>query len=608
MHFDQFSRSLFELEKTASRLTMTELLAQLFVQLKESEVQQACYLLQGTLVPLYESLEFQMSVKMVLRALARIQSSADGAGGGLFADADDDQSLAQVTKLYKQKGDIGLVAEELLHKQANSNLGGADSMGSHPKSALSITDVFSRLEVIAKISGVGSQEQKVTQLEALIKEVDPVSARYVARIVVGKLRLGFSTMTMLDSLSWAVVGDKSESEQLELIYQKRADIGMLAKVYLSHRSESSEQRLKVLDDQIKVTIGIPIVPALCQRLNSSEEIIAKMHEIVVEPKYDGLRVQIHLDTHAAEGEKIRVFTRNLENVTHMFPELQDIFSKLSASACIVDGEAIGYNKETGKLLPFQETITRRRKHDIGEKAASVPIRFYIFDLIKLEKQVLLDQPLRARKELLKNLFKDNEVFLHTPFIITESAEKTRIEHNQFLAEGLEGAVMKQLDSHYVGGRKGWNWVKIKEAEGTTGKLSDTLDCVVMGYYVGRGKRSAFGMGALLVGVLDQQQQQVLTIAKIGTGLSDEQLATIKKQCDDHAVQTQPGSYQVDKNLYPDIWVEPAIILEVAADELTHSPIHTAGLALRFPRLIAVRQDKGWEQATTLDEVKQITIA
>lgn len=604
MLFDQFSRSLLELETTASRLSMTELLAQLFAKLDESEVQQACYLLQGKLVPLYQSLEFQMSVKMVLRALARIQGSNDGGGGGLFDDADNDHALTQVTKIYKQKGDIGLVAEELVSKQLEK----AGNANAHSKSTLSILDVFSRLETIAKLSGVGSQEQKVTQLEALIKELDPVSARYVARIVVGKLRLGFSTMTMLDSLSWAVVGDKSESEQLELIYQKRADVGTLAKVYLSQRSVSSEERLKLLDNQIKVTIGIPIVPALCQRLNSSEEIIAKMHEIIVEPKYDGLRVQIHLDAKAAEGEKIQVFTRNLENVTHMFPELQDIFSKLNASACIVDGEAIGYNKETGKLLPFQETITRRRKHDIGEKAASVPIRFYIFDLIKVENNVLLEQPLRARKELLKSLFKDNEVFLHAPYIITDSAEKTRTEHTRFLAEGLEGAVMKQLDSHYVGGRKGWNWVKIKEAEGTTGKLSDTLDCVVMGYYVGRGKRSAFGMGALLVGVLDQQQQQVLTIAKIGTGLSDEQLATIKKQCDQYAVAEQPPTYVVDKNLVPDVWVEPAIVLEIAADELTHSPIHTAELALRFPRLIRVRDDKSWEQATTLGEVKQITIA
>jgi DNA ligase 1 len=173
---------------------------------------------------------------------------------------------------------------------------------------------------------------------------------------------------------------------------------------------------------------------------------------------------------------------------------------------------------------------------------------------------------------------------------------------------LEGAVMKQVDSHYVSGRKGWNWVKIKEAEGTNGKLSDTLDCIVMGYYVGRGKRNAFGIGALLVGVLDTSSQQVVTIAKIGTGLSDEQLQLMKQMCDQHAAAEKPSAYVVAELLQPDVWVKPALVLEIAADELTNSPNHSAKVALRFPRLIKVRDDKSWEQATTTVELAQIKVA
>jgi DNA ligase-1 len=165
--------------------------------------------------------------------------------------------------------------------------------------------------------------------------------------------------------------------------------------------------------------------------------------------------------------------------------------------------------------------------------------------------------------------------------------------------------MKKSDSAYVGGRKGWNWVKIKEEEGSRGKLSDTLDVIVMGYYFGRGKRNQFGIGAVLVGVLDSKEQ-VKTIAKIGTGLSDEQLRQMKSLCELNKSSDMPNLYQVHKNLLPDVWVKPELVIEIAADEITKSPTHSAGVALRFPRMIRFRDDKNWEQATTLSEVVQIS--
>jgi DNA ligase-1 len=292
----------------------------------------------------------------------------------------------------------------------------------------------------------------------------------------------------------------------------------------------------------------------------------------------------------------------------MFPELQDIFSTLNVASCVLDAEAIGYNKETGQLLAFQETMTRRRKHNIGAKAIEVPIRFYVFDVLKVDDNELLSEKMQDRKDVLKSLFAKNEVLLETPYIVTSSAEETRKKHIQYLAEGLEGAVMKQVDSQYVSGRKGWNWVKIKEAEGTTGKLTDTLDVIVMGYYTGRGKRSQFGIGALLTGVLNNENNQVVTIGKIGTGLTEEQLVVVKKLCDENAVSEMPKQYSVPKTLLPDVWISPSVVVEVAADELTKSPNHTAKVATRFPRMVQIRNDKSWEQATTLQEVASISIA
>ncbi len=587
MTFSAFAQHLQKLESTPSRLDMTALLASLFGELETSEISQACYLMQGSLTPAYISLEFNLSVKMVLRALAELVEleQEDAVQGDLFGD-DAATREQYVTALYKKLGDVGLVAEKVVAQKPNND-------------SPSILDVHHSLSEIARDGGEGSQARKVQGLVKLLRSVDSVSAKYLVRVVIGKLRLGFSTMTLLDALSWTVVGDKSETKALEAAYQKRADVGVLAEAYLPQASDSVAQRLASLAT-MPVEVGVPIVPALCQRLNSATEIVEKMDVVIAEPKYDGLRVQIHV----LEDDTVRAFTRNLDDISHMFPELQQARDQLRCKNCIIDAEAIGYNKETGSLVTFQETITRRRKHDVAAKAIEVPLRFYVFDVLSLDDSDFLKKKLRERKDVLKSLFSDSEVFIHTPYITSNDPVEIRTFHEQQLAEGLEGAVMKQLDSPYASGRKGWYWVKIKEEEGTSGKLSDTLDCVVMGYYVGRGKRTEFGIGALLVGVL-REDEQIVSIAKIGTGLSDEQLRDMKRRGDVLQAGEQPTQYVTHKDLTPDVWMEPELVIEVAADEITTSPTHAAGVALRFPRLIKVREDKGVEQATTLAEAKRL---
>ncbi len=154
---------------------------------------------------------------------------------------------------------------------------------------------------------------------------------------------------------------------------------------------------------------------------------------------------------------------------------------------------------------------------------------------------------------------------------------------------------------------GLAWVKIKEAEGQRGKLNDTLDCIMLGYYRGKGKRQSFGIGALLVGVLDQDTGKIKTLSKIGTGLTDDQFRAIKQLADQYRSPQNQANPQYDfkKELKADVWIEPNLVLEIAADEISQSPSHTAGVALRFPRLVTIRQDKNWQQATTLQELKEI---
>jgi DNA ligase-1 len=599
MNFSEFSHYLEQLEKTSSRLEMTAQLSEVFKKLDPHEVAVASYLLEGRLLPSYQSLEFQMSIKMAIRALARshwsLPESGDSGTDTLFGEVDWSGREAVVNAAYKRLGDIGAAAQELLTEKSVAG-------------KKSITTVYDALTEIARKSGEGSQERKIQKVVELLNQVDALSAKYICRIIVGTLRLGFSTMTLLDSLSWAMTGTKAENSLLEDAYQKKADIGKLAEAYLSQTDET--KRIQALE-KYNIEVGVPIVPQLCQVLASPEEVIEKMETIYAEAKYDGLRVQIHLSKKglvdpANPDQKIHLksFTRSMEDSTHMFPELSKLLDLVDADEVIFDGEAIGYDPTTGKLLPFQETITRKRKHDVEKVAESIPLRFFIFDILAVDGRSLLQESLRERKSLLKKILTETESFVITSYLETSDPKELQIFHEEKLAAGLEGVVIKQVDSPYQSGRKGWYWVKMKQVAGAHAKLLDTIDCVVLGYYVGRGKRTGFGLGAFLVGVLSEGEV-VVTIAKIGTGMSDEQIKDLKQRGDALQVPEMPAMYQVSKALVPDVWLRPELVVEIAADEVTRSPQHTAGVALRFPRLIKLRDDKNWQDATTLTQLKKI---
>ena len=590
MKFDDFSIHLEKIEQVSSRLKMTEFLAELYQQLQPGERAIATYLMQGQLVPDYESLEFQLSEKMLIRALAKFVP-AQGTQGNLFGEDDQAVRLEFIQKKYKELGDLGQVAAELLPEITSASL--------------DLQVVFDNLVAIARASGTGSQETKLKLVAELLGKLAPRSAKYVIRIILGKMRLGFSKMTLLDALSWAMTGDKSEHEVLELAYQKRADVGALAELYLPLTDQA--ERLQALTN-IEVEWGVPVVPALCQRLNTATEVIEKMQTVYAEPKYDGMRVQVHIRRHQTGQVELKVFTRNLENIAHMFPEFAELASLMRADSAVFDGEVIGINPTTGELLPFQETITRRRKHHVAEQSAMVPVKLFIFDLLMEEKISLVHEKLRTRKDRLKDSFKQNEQFVQTKYILTSDPQEIRTFHSEQLGSGLEGVVIKQQDAVYQSGRKGWSWVKMKEAEGTTGKLNDTLDLIVMGYYRGRGKRAGFGLGAFLVGVLSDDQTVIKTMSKIGTGLTDQQFAELKKKADQLETPEKPKLYDVPKSLVPDVWLQPGLVVEIAADEMTRSPLHSAGLALRFPRLVQFRADKSWQEATTLAELANLKIA
>jgi len=563
MLFKEFAGYLEKLEKISSRLEITRILAELIEKMEPAEADKGIYLTLGNLGPDFDNTEFNMAAKMVLRSVV------DGSG----------LTEKEVEKKYKTKGDLGLLVEDLDFKK--------DTLIKY-----SIVEVFEKLKIMADESGGGSQERKVSRLTELLLTTSAIERKFIARMVMGKLRLGFSEKTIFDALSQMTSGGKTLRKELDSAFQIYPDPGYITKVV----KEKGVSGLK----SIMVKTGVPVVPALCQRLNNYEEIINKMGEVAVEKKFDGTRVQIHFNRLKNE---IRTYTRNLEESSPMFPELFSMKDWINADEVILDCEAVGYDLKTNKVLSFQLTITRKRKHGVSETAKAIPLRFYVFDILSLNGKSLIERPYFERRKTLETVLKKNQVIVANEYVKTKDAAEVQKLHDRFLDEGFEGAVIKMWNGEYLPGRQGWNWVKIKEAEGTTGKLSDTLDLVILGYYLGRGKRTDFGIGAFLVGL--RKEESWVSLAKVGTGLTDEEFRSLKKRLDGSSVKEKPKNYLVTGALIPDVWVEPTVVVEIAADEITRSPAHAGGIALRFPRLIKFRDDKGPKEATTWKEVEEI---
>jgi DNA ligase-1 len=564
--FAELSGYLDRLESTSSRNELVKTLAELYARSSAGEIQPLTYLIQGRLVPFFEPIEIGLGEKLVIAAIAQA-----------FATPPD-----EVAKLFGRLGDLGQVAATLSAHGSNR--------------ALPVTEVHARLMEIAVASGAGSVEKKRSLFAALLKQVDPVSAKHLVRIALGRLRLGIGDPTVLDALSFAKKGDKSLRPVLEGAYNRVSDLGLIAKTFWSG-GESAVNALTV-------TVGRPIRSQLAERLPNPEAVIKRLGLVAVQPKYDGIRVQIHKN-----GSEVRVFSRNLEDYTLMFSELTAAAQALKDETLILDGEAIAYSKELEEYLPFQLTASRRRQHGIEQAARELPLVAFIFDILYRNGRDLTELPYEERLAMVDAVIAGSTVLLPAPIIKTDSVEvltKTLLDN---ISQGLEGVVVKRPDSKYQAGARNFNWVKLKRH--TSGELNDTVDLVLLGYYFGKGKRAEFGVGALLAGVYDAEHDRFATITKLGTGLSDAEWRQIHERADRLQVDHRPA--RVESILTPDVWLEPEVVVEVMADEITPSPRHTAGkagdepgFALRFPRVVSFRgADKRPEDATTVKEIASL---
>ncbi len=294
----------------------------------------------------------------------------------------------------------------------------------------------------------------------------------------------------------------------------------------------------------------------------------------------------------------------------MFPEILEATRKqVPADSVILDAEALAYHPASEEFLPFQETSRRRRKKDIETVAQEMPLKAFVFDILYKNGASLLEKPLVERLKILEETIQPDDVLMLTSHQMVRDAETLSLLFEEAISKGLEGVVVKKLESPYEAGARNFNWVKLKRH--SAGALQDTIDCVLLGYIFGRGKRAALGAGALLVGVYDPKQDLFVTVSKIGTGLTDEGWRSIRERTKGLVVDHKPA--RVWSLIEPSVWLEPEIVIEVLADEITRSPIHTAGkvggepgYALRFPRLVAFREkDKKPEDATTVEELLEM---
>ncbi len=576
MEFAGLAHTFEELERTSSRLMLIELLTQLFRSIERpEEIEQVCYLVQGRVAPFFEALEMGMAEKSVARSLAMAYHTTS----------------EHVEALYAALGDMGLVAV-----QVNREAGIVPTV-------LSVDEIFQGLKAIAQTAGKGAVEQRIAKLSDLLTRVDGMSAKYVVRVLLGNLRLGIGDATVLDALAKARWNDAKKRKLLEGAYHKTSDLGLIARTLWEHPEEEEAQRAVAALD---VQLGKPVHSQLAERLPSAEAIMAKMGAVVAQYKYDGLRAQIHKD-----GMLVTIFSRNLEDQSHMFPELiEGTLKQVRAESAILDAEALAYNATSEEFLPFQETTRRRRKHGIEAMAEQIPLKAFVFDILYKDGASLLDTPLAERLRILEEtIHPADDTLMLTASHTVEDAHTLTLLFDEAVSLGLEGLVVKKPESRYEAGARNFNWVKLKRH--SAGALNDTIDCVLLGYLFGRGKRAAFGAGSLLVGVYDPERDLFVTVTKIGTGLSDEQWRSIRERTRGLEVDHRPA--RVSSLIEPSVWVEPQIVIEVLADEITRSPTHTAGkvgaepgYALRFPRLVSFREgDKQPEDATTVQELIEL---
>jgi DNA ligase-1 len=565
-----------KIEATSKRLEMTDLLVDLLRNTPKELIGRVAYLTQGRIYPDFLGIEIGVAEKLAIKALARTCGRRE-------VDVEED---------LKHTGDIGETAQKLI---------GSKRQVTFFQEPLTVQKVYETLEKMARTSGSGAVDLKLSLLAGLLAAATPKEAKYIMRNVTGNLRLGIADMTVLDALAIAYGGGKETRELVERAYNICSDLGRVAETIARQGIEGIKA--------FRVSINEPIRPMLAERLSSPEEILEKLGgKCVAEYKYDGERLQAH-----KQGEKITLYSRRLENISSQYPDAIELFKKhVKAKEAILECECVAVDPDTGEMRPFQELMHRRRKYGIEKAIKDYPVSLFMFEALYVDGKDLTLEPYPARRKMLEKVVERSDRSKIVDCLITKDAGELEKFFLEAIENGCEGLVCKSIakDSVYQAGARGWLWIKYKRDYKS--EMTDTVDLVTVGAFHGRGKRAG-AYGALLLAAYNPENDTFETVTKCGTGFTDEDLAKLPKMLQNHVVAHKHP--RINSTLEADVWFEPSLTIEILGAEITLSPIHTcamdsirkgSGLAIRFPRFTGnYRPDKAPEDATTSGEILEM---
>ncbi|XP_034842781.1 DNA ligase 1 isoform X3 [Mirounga leonina] len=597
------ARTFEKIEEVSARLRMVETLSNLLrsvVALSPPDLLPILYLSLNRLGPPQQGLELGVGDGVLLKAVAQ----ATG------------RQLESVKAEAAEKGDVGLVAENSRSTQRLML----------PPPALTATGVFTKFQDIARLAGSASTAKKMDVIKGLFVACRHSEARYIARALSGRLRLGLAEQSVLAALAQAVsltppgqesppaVVDAGKGRTAEARKTWLEEQGMILKQTFCEVPDLDriipvllEHGLERLPEHCKLSPGVPLKPMLAHPTRGVGEVLKRFEEaaFTCEYKYDGQRAQIHV----LEGGEVKIFSRNQEDNTGKYPDIISRIPKIklpSVTSFILDTEAVAWDREKKQIQPFQVLTTRKRK-EVDAAEIQVQVCLYAFDLIYLNGQSLVREPLSRRRQLLRENFMQTEgEFVFATSLDTKDTEQIAEFLEQSVKDSCEGLMVKTLDvdATYEIAKRSHNWLKLKKdyLDG----VGDTLDLVVIGAYLGRGKRAG-RYGGFLLAAYDEESEEFQAICKLGTGFSDEELEEHYQRLQALVLPTPRSYVRADGAVAPDHWLDPSAVWEVKCADLSLSPIYPAarglvdgekGISLRFPRFIRVREDKKPEEATT----------
>ena len=547
MKYEELVNVYEALGATTKRLEKTAILSDFLKKVETDDLKKITLMALGSVFPSWSEEEQGIGDKLVMKAVA------DAVG----------VSVAVVEDAIRDEGDIGAAAEKLYAKKTQM------TFFSQP---LTVDFVYKQLRKLATISGNRSTSRKINNILELLSSASALEAKYICRTILEELRIGVGEGIIRDAISQAFGVEKSVAERAHMLTN---DLGLVAKV----AKEEGEEGLK----NLSLIPGRPVKPMLAQLSDGIESSINEMGCALCETKYDGFRMQVH-----KRGEEITLFTRRLENVTLALPEAVDLIREAFPDEdFIAEGEIIA--TRDGKPLPFQNILQRvRRKYNIEEAMEQVPIEIYLYDLLYF-KEPTIDEPIIKRREILENVVDCSNPRLNLSELVKVTLDNigdAEILFNKSIEGGHEGIMIKNCSEPYIPGIRGKKMLKLKAEP-------ETLDAVVVGGVKGIGKRGDF-IGSYLIALRDENDE-LQSIAHVGTGLSDDDLAQLTEKMEELKI-SEKGTR---------ITVHPKIVFEIAYSEIVKSPEYSAGYSLRFPVVKRIRDDKGLADIDTIERLESM---